>query len=483
MTEENKPPHSLRDSLTLKLPEPAVSQERPWDDDLLGRSPIAERLTSLIRHQSSPLVATIHGNWGTGKTFLLKRWQQDLENQGFMAIYFNAWEDDFCDDPLLAILGQMHEYLKGSSTLRSLAEKAARIAVPLIRQNIVSVLEKHTGLTINLDQITQGQPDPLENYQSQRATKDQLKKRLTEISGKVREETGYPMVFIIDELDRCRPTFAVELLERVKHIFDVQDLVFILGINRDELCSSLQSIYGAINADVYLRRFFDIEFTLPDANTSEFSTCLMQRFGLQDFFVSLTQQANHRVHQDEYAVMANSFPMIWSYHDLSLRDIDSCIRLISLVGRSLGPGSPTYPWLIGILIPLKLKNLPLYRRFMQGSCPASQVMNYLDALLPLADRGRDFDRGMNLIEAALYRTRKRMPHSQQQGSTPAEQLQRLYNGAELEYPDYLSERTKKSDAVRVGHLLELVSAQRGFPEDNVIDLDYIAGLIDLSQPS
>ena len=48
MTEENKPPHSLRDSLTLKLPEPAVSQERPWDDDLLGRSPIAERLTSTV---------------------------------------------------------------------------------------------------------------------------------------------------------------------------------------------------------------------------------------------------------------------------------------------------------------------------------------------------------------------------------------------------------------------------------------------------
>ena len=75
------------------------------------------------------------------------------------------------------------------------------------------------------------------------------------------------MVFIIDELDRCRPTFAIELLERVKHIFDVPNLVFAFGINRDELCSSLQSIYGNIDADVYLRRFFDMEFTLPQTQT------------------------------------------------------------------------------------------------------------------------------------------------------------------------------------------------------------------------
>ena len=91
------------------------------------------------------------------------------------------------------------------------------------------------------------------------------------MSAAVNDATGRPMVFIIDELDRCRPTFAIELLERVKHIFDVPNMVFAFGINRDELCSSLQSIYGNIDADVYLRRFFDMEFTLPQADSEKFA--------------------------------------------------------------------------------------------------------------------------------------------------------------------------------------------------------------------
>ena len=76
-------------------------------------------------------------------------------------------------------------------------------------------------------------------------------------------------MFIIDELDRCRPTFAIELLERVKHIFDVPNIVFVFGINRAELVKSLESIYGEIDAGTYLRRFFDMEFVLPEPTARE----------------------------------------------------------------------------------------------------------------------------------------------------------------------------------------------------------------------
>ena len=91
----------------------------------------------------------------------------------------------------------------------------------------------------------------LEEYLYQRASKDKLKKHLQDLAGEVVKETGHPLVFIIDELDRCRPTFAIELLERVKHIFDIPNMVFAFGINRDELCKSLSSIYGDIDVDVY----------------------------------------------------------------------------------------------------------------------------------------------------------------------------------------------------------------------------------------
>ena len=130
MSQENQTPIDPRGELRLKLPEPDVSAEQPWADDVLDRKQIAERLTNLIREQSAPFVISINGYWGTGKTFMLKRWQKDLESQGFKAIYFNAWEDDFCDDPLLAIIGQLSEYFT-ESNLKSFAEQVVQVAIPL----------------------------------------------------------------------------------------------------------------------------------------------------------------------------------------------------------------------------------------------------------------------------------------------------------------------------------------------------------------
>ena len=128
------------------------------------------------------------------------------------------------------------------------------------------------------------------------------------MAGKVRDETGHPMVFIIDELDRCRPTFAIELLERVKHIFDVPNLVFVFGINRDELCTSLQSIYGEIDASVYLRRFFDMEFTLQEVDSAKFSRHLMQKFGVDTFLRRLVRQPTLTYTKPNTRIWLGTFP-------------------------------------------------------------------------------------------------------------------------------------------------------------------------------
>ena len=71
-----------------------MDQKDPWADDLLDRRELAAKLTVLVRNQTVPLRISLHGAWGTGKTFLLQRWAQDLRNEGFRAVYFNAWEED-----------------------------------------------------------------------------------------------------------------------------------------------------------------------------------------------------------------------------------------------------------------------------------------------------------------------------------------------------------------------------------------------------
>ncbi len=473
MTQEASNP---KESLSLKLPELEVSADEPWGDDVLGRAEIAGRLTNLIRDQSAPFTISIHGYWGTGKTFMLKRWQQDLENQDFQAIYFNAWEDDFCDDPLLAIIGQLAEHFnKDESTFKSLAANVGKKGVLLLKQNALGLVEKHTGITFELKQDETDQWDPLKEYLSQRATKDELKEELKKLSSKVRGETGHPLVFIIDELDRCRPTFAIELLERVKHIFDVPDLVFVFGVNRDELCKSLASVYGEIDVDVYLRRFFDMELTLPEVDSAEFAWHLMTRFKLDDFFSGLSAKARNRIHQSEYRVLATYFPRIWSGLSLSLRDIDYCVRLIALTGKNMELHNYMYPWLIGLLITVKIKNLNLYRRFIGGFCYGSEVVDFVDSVLHSSELDDDLARFSERIEAELYMAQQRVG-----SSSPLAQLRLLQQEEPLTHPYYLSQRTRASGSERAGALIRIIEAPREsyFPFPSVASL---ARMIDLHQ--
>ena len=462
-----------RESLRLKLPEPTISTDDPWADDVLKRKEVAERLTNLVRDQSSPFVISVHGHWGTGKTFLLRRWQADLERQGYNAIYFNAWEDDFCDDPLLAILGQLSEYFR-TTGLTHIARRVAHAALPLIRNNVAGVLSKQVGVTLQLDPAKPDQRDPLDAYLAQRATKDQLKEHLRTLAAAVQEQTKHPMVFIIDELDRCRPTFAIELLERVKHIFDVPNMVFILGVNRDELCSSLRSTYGEIDADVYLRRFFDMEFTLPEVRSRDFCRHLIDRFELREFFSGPNQRAGHT---GDFREFADAFPVLCDRLGLSLRDTDYCVRLTALVGRNLQQHEGMVPLLLALLITLKVKNLALYRAFIQGRCRASDVVNYIDETVSGTRSSDVRERRMNEIESCLYVAE----HGDRGGEPPAvAQLRLLHAGKELTHPEYVSERTKKAESQSISELLEN-TRQRANMVLGHQGVDHLAELIDLHQ--
>ena len=473
------PSRNIRDSLNLKLPEPSVSSAQPWADDVLDRQQLGSRLTNLIRTQSSPFTISIHGNWGTGKTFLLKRWQKDLENDTFKAIYFNAWEDDFCSDPLLAILGQMAHYFK-DSTLAALTRRAMEFAIPLLRQNLLSVLNKSTGLTLDIELAKR---DALvEDYLKQRTTKDELKTLLSRLSEAVVNKTGRPLIVIIDELDRCRPTFATELLERVKHIFDVQHIVFVFGINRDQLCVSFQSEYGQIDADTYLRKFFDIEFNLPDIDTEVYARHVIDKHNLNAFFSSLGVDAQSRVHLDEFRALYDSLPRLWAGFGLSLRDIDYCVGSVAMVGKNLQAKYYMFPLILSALIPLKLKNPELYRRFAQGKCLASEVVDYLD--ISYSSQGPDktvvsiFDR----IEAYLYFAENTDPFYNSSTLTSINQLELLVTSSNLSADNYLSKRIKSADKFRVKRILETVRAaqdQHGVYSGGIIG--YVATLIDLHQ--
>ena len=473
----------LKETLQLKLPEPEIQEDNPWADDALKRPDVAEKLTKLISGQSDPFVISLHGHWGTGKTFLLKRWQKQLEKDGFQAIYFNAWEDDFCDDPFVAIIGQLSDFLEQKG-IKGFDDKIKEAAKFLLIQGALSILHKVSGL--NIDEILEQFADKtLDEYSQQREKKTELKTALQELSGKVKADTGHPLVFIIDELDRCRPTFAIELLERVKHIFDIPDVVFVFGINRDELRSSIRSVYGEIDGDTYLRRFFDMEFLLPDIDSKVFCKHLIGRYQLEQFFTKLSERTGHTNYYDGFEQFSSFFQALSAYSGLSLRDIDYCIRLIVFIGKNAIENFFMSELILPLLMILRLKNNTLYQEYMRGDRMGSEVMNYIDELIPPESRERSLEDDLNELEIRLYLTDRTKLEDR---SKAVDEFERLYQNLKEEretlQTPYLSERTQKSDLERIERMREIAEYYSRRRNIHYFSKDLIArlsGLIELSQ--
>ena len=109
-------------------------------------------------------------------------------------------------------------------------------------------------------------------YEEARAAVKEFKEALQDVTQGSSGSRGYrPVVVIIDELDRCRPSYAVELLEAAKHLFSVDGILFVLGVNRSQLAHSVTALYGGgFDANGYLRRFVDLEFRLPEPGRAQF---------------------------------------------------------------------------------------------------------------------------------------------------------------------------------------------------------------------
>ena len=233
-----------------------VPDDDPFANDRLDRRDQAEAITAILARIEGPFVLAIDAAWGEGKTTFLRMSQAYLRKNQFLVIGFNAWETDFCDDPFIALTTEIIQGLKRFATEELADTGLAEEGRAEVRGALDSLTEKSQDLiswrslmmTANffLQYITGIDFSPLIDASSMDeetlATKKiksyteqkQLMRNFSEAIGAIgtitANYTGKPLVIFIDELDRCRPPYAIELLETVKHLFSVDNVVFILGI-------------------------------------------------------------------------------------------------------------------------------------------------------------------------------------------------------------------------------------------------------------
>ncbi len=361
-----------------------INENNPWEDDVLDRQGFARILTNSIKHAAPPLTISVNGKWGTGKTFLLCRWRQELETAGYRAIYFNAWTDDFCDNPLVAIIGKLFGKAKFPEKkeiwkiTKNLAGKYALAKLGLTQQDLETYHEEILG-----------------SYANEKSELEVLREKLTDA---VKQKNGKPVVFIVDELDRCRPTYAVELLERIKHVFNIPGMFFVLGMNRLELQKSVKHVYGDIDAEDYLRRFYEVEITLREPKSSQYCRHIMREtlFPLAHF--------NNRNRQDyaSYGESMNRFyPFLFDYMGLSLRDTEHCLRLLYLILMNTRSEDKGNGWAITFLIVLRMKNPDLYFRFVKNRNIYKDVAEYMFAFISEYAAKAGYDTNIEFTESVI----------------------------------------------------------------------------------
>lgn len=183
------------------------------------------------------------------------------------------------------------------------------------------------------------------------------------------------MIVLIDELDRCRPSYAVELLETAKHLFSVDRVVFVLAVNRSELAHSIRAVYGGeFDALGYLRRFIDIDFRLPEAEREPFMDALLQSTGIEDYFKNGPAGS---IRGDDYGSVREWLLTFFASSSLSLRRIAQSIHRLGLVFASLRKDKRALATAATIALVMRTLEPDLFWRFTRGEVKdreAAQVM-------------------------------------------------------------------------------------------------------------
>ena len=242
--------------LLLKPKEPEIKLYDQGFENVcrLGGAAEGKKLSELVERISEPLVIALDAPWGAGKTIFLKCWvgAHELENKGTAkTVFFDAFRHDFMDDPLVGLTSALSERLgapdKKNEPWRKAKEAVSKLARPAFRVGLAATTAGATevigpivgaGLKAGKEELGDASKKFWQE-EDKRAAMQTFRVALEQLASEQK------LIIVVDELDRCRPDYALNLLEVIKHFFDVKNVHFVLGVNLKELANSVRARYGA----------------------------------------------------------------------------------------------------------------------------------------------------------------------------------------------------------------------------------------------
>lgn len=365
-----------------------------YSNNSLDRNKYIEQFYKMLTSNTSNFsTISLDGKWGSGKTFFIKHAQllmsvklyeerkadfksifgkykgdkyspirgvvSNLDKCEVFPFYYDAWENDTDPYPVLSILYSLYKSLD----IGSLEDKSIKENL----NSILSCLSMSAQLLFGVPDINGGIKQINNEFKSSR--KKELLLPITDhhsiielikqlINDVINKSHCKSIVIFVDELDRCNPSYAVRLLEDIKHYFLMDNVTFVFSVNLSELQHMVKSVYGEqFDAFRYLDRFFDIRLNLPVAN--------------QELYLKKEISKSENLGILDHSILAVS-----SLFKLELREFYKFSRIVHLLAETDSkfniPEAQHFVFyiLLPLAIGLKLYDVEKFNNFIEGKDPS-----------------------------------------------------------------------------------------------------------------
>lgn len=387
-----------------------MNRNNHWDKDLLERQKDSAFLIDFLKRRHAErkkagirgaYVLNVNAEWGFGKSYFLRGMAQDLQ-ASHPVVTIDAWKNDFSDDPYTMVMSEINATVSAlipnagseqvafaNRSLQAVKQNAGKILLAGAKGATKKLVTKLIGdgfdeiadlisksesrdqepeqtdtfseaTAAGLDAFKQGVADVsgelldalasrmINDYQEIKTSQEQFRASLSQLLKALNEigSVQVPMFIFIDELDRCRPPYAIALLERIKHLFDIEDIVFVVATDTKQLSHAITGYYGAdFDGTNYLHRFFTRSYSLPMPRTDRFISSMVNSAG-----VDTAKWHSIGMAGEEISFLANMSDLL----GVGLREIQRAMEILFDLSTSWKNSFPIelcimYPLIIGFL--------------------------------------------------------------------------------------------------------------------------------------
>jgi hypothetical protein len=388
--------------MILKFEDPEISGDGFSNSDTFGRKETAQSILSLYRLTGGDFTVLLDAPWGHGKTFFLKQFTRMAETNGWGIISFDAFAHELTGDAFGSLTGRFLSKLEAdkpnskklkekllhaaAAVSKSAVQASAKLAVTYATAGVLSgksfdaLFENEEqekavadAMSEQVDRATvQALSSMLNSHAEREAGIKALNVSLSAVVEEIQRNSEQKrVIFIVDELDRCRPDFALDVLEVIKHLIANERIVFLLSADVNQLNSSIQKRYGlGENGEAYLQKFYDVRVKFPAATPNTKSI-------YQGYAKYLAPQLPIDQESQKHAELTfECFEKIATSRNISIREFQKLCQLFAIVLYQTQEHNYRPPPLIAALCAAKTLNADLYGRLQVGHCSAEELIEF-----------------------------------------------------------------------------------------------------------